>query len=242
MANSTALTIAGNTQTALLPRRSVDYQAWLIAELHNLAIVLGQEKALDSDGLRLAGMARALADTRQNVMTLAFARCERECTFLPAPKEVLTIYAQEMKKKLDADQAKKQAEADAEDARLKADAQAHPENYVSVGQLIQERGGTDNVLGDMRDRLRERLDRNKITIAEPKVHECPHCGGQVPEGIADLRGLSWEALRSMADRKQDHEATVGALLDRINAGAKSDSRTEVTNHRRRRDDSPAVTE
>jgi hypothetical protein len=90
----------------------------------------------------------------------------------------------------------------------------------------------------MRDRLRERLDRNKVTIAEPKVHECPHCGGQLAEGIADLRGLSWEALHSMADRKQAQAATVGALLERMKADGESKRATNTTNHRRRRDDKP----
>lgn len=237
MASSLALTIAGNTQTALLPRRSVDYQAWLIAEIRNLAILLGQEKALDSDGVRLSGMARALADTRQDVMTSAFVRCERECTFLPTPKEVLDIYAQELKKKLDADAAKQQAEADAEEARLKAEVKAHPENYFSVGQIIAERGGPDAIVGEGRERLRERLTP-KHTIREPEIHECPHCGKGIPFGITDLRGLSAANLRSLADRKAEQEDAVAtaAAKHRQQLNAQAERATQSVNHRRRRDD------
>lgn len=208
MSNETALTITSNAPTALLLRRSVDYQAWLIAEIRNLAIVLGQTQALDSDGVRLSGMARALADTRQNIMAKAFDRCQSECTFLPVPKEILAIYQQEMKKQIDADQAKKSADADAEEARLKAEAKAHPEEYCTFADVLKGYGGADAIIGENRERLRERLAKDKIVIPEPLLQECPHCGKAIPFGVTDLRGLSAADLRSMAGRKDAREDAI----------------------------------
>jgi hypothetical protein len=229
-----------STQLTRPQQQNADYADWLADQIEELAIALGQQKVLDTDGIRQASMAKALGDTRRDVMERVFARCHRECTFLPNAPEIRKIYADELRILGEEKRREEQVEADKKAAELRADREAHPDRYVSVQQLIQERGGAEAVIGESRERMRERLTRNQVTIREPEIHECPHCGKGIPFGITDLRGMSASDLRSMADRKAEQEEAVAAAFAKHQQQLSADAQraTQAHNRRRRRDDSP----
>ena len=172
-------------------------------EIGNLAVYLRHAEALDTEGIVAAQMAEDLADTRQDVMVQAFRLARREATWLPKTSEMLGFYARALKTRLDEDEADRKAAADEEDRKLREDRRLHPENYVGIDDIIKD---TAAKLGMEKPRktlqeMRETPGR-AITVGDPQMSECPHCGKPIAQTAADMRGYSPADLRSIADHRE----------------------------------------
>lgn len=195
------------TSPALPARRSTEYVEWLIVELGRLAAYLGKQDALDSEGYRASEMACDLAWTRPAVMQRALARYRQESAFFPTTKELVDLYQVEARKMRDAEATEQRRQEDEAMRRLRSE---HPERFISGPQFLAEHVNELRQAGTLENLRRQVVPQPKITIPEPTVNECPHCGNSIPFRVTDLRGLSAADLRSMADRKEARAAEIEA--------------------------------
>ena len=134
----TELTNATATSATLPARRSIEYVAWLVIKLGEIAAYLGKSDALDKDGYRASEMAKDLADTRPDVMRDALQRLRTETEFFPTTKEIKTAYDKVLRGTLDEEAAKARRIKEAEDEALRRMAKERPEDFVNVKDLITE--------------------------------------------------------------------------------------------------------
>src|SRR5579875_3365285 len=93
------------TSETQLQRRSIEYVAWLVVKLGEIAAYLGKSDALDKEGYRASEMAQDLADTDPAIMSAALRALRQETEFFPTTKEIRDAYRAARRRKHEEDDA-----------------------------------------------------------------------------------------------------------------------------------------